>query len=888
MTLDQAAVRLYRALAQAFPSEFLQRYGSELTDVAEDVVRDAARRGDRIRLVWLVARLLANLAVRIAAEHVSDVVQDARYAVRILARAPGFTLASVTCLAIGTGLAAAMYAQVQATVLRELPGVRDPAALVRLHKPTTFANVEDLRDRSGQFAELAAYMGPIPFAIRGDGVESERIWGHLTTPDYFDVLGVRAARGRLPGPEDRMQSAGPAAVVSDRLWKSRFGGQPSFIGQSIRLNGQLVTVVGVAPPGFLGASPMTSAADIWIPTTADSRVAPELGQLWDRRVSTFEIIGRLAPGVAPTQAEAALETFVRRLEAIHNDPGRHSQEPRIRVLPGGRVFAVRDEDLPRAIGFPLVLVSLVLVMACGNVANLVLARSAARRREIAVRLSLGASRGRIVRQLLTESFMLVGLGAAGAAAFAVWLLSVFDAMRPVIPGYVQYEVNFDWSAFAFAALVAAASSTLFGVAPSFRASREDIYAGLKPAAPSRLHARRWFGMRNFLVFQQVAVSIVLVMLTGFVVVGWRRAAHVDVGFDAPNLYFMGVDPVRDGYTPERARTFFDALPERLRRVPGVTSVSLAQSLPLAMSSSEMILSARSDLASGTQLLGATRVDRVGTGFFETVGTALRRGRAFTDADETDEARALIVNETMATRAWPDRDPLGQAVDLDGETWQVVGVVHDIRSAFPLAPTLPALYKPVTPGGFVSPSRHGVTVAVRVVPGFDAPTRLRREVAAIDPEVMVFQVKRMTDEVDQALFLARVATLVYGGMGIFGLILASVGLAGVTAYAVSRRTHEIGIRMALGARRADVLWLILREGGAIAVAGTVTGVVAALALTRALGAVVEALAETTRTSVSDPLLLVGGPGLLIGIALAACYLPARRSTRIDPVSALRAE
>jgi hypothetical protein len=249
---------------------------------------------------------------------------------------------------------------------------------------------------------------------------------------------------------------------------------------------------------------------------------------------------------------------------------------------------------------------------------------------------------------------------------------------------------------------------------------------------------------------------------------------------------------------------------------------------------------------------------------------------------------LIVNETMATRAWPDRDPLGQAVDLDGETWQVVGVVHDIRSAFPLAPTLPALYKPVTPGGFVSPSRHGVTVAVRVVPGFDAPTRLRREVAAIDPEVMVFQVKRMTDEVDQALFLARVATLVYGGMGIFGLILASVGLAGVTAYAVSRRTHEIGIRMALGARRADVLWLILREGGAIAVAGTVTGVVAALALTRALGAVVEALAETTRTSVSDPLLLVGGPGLLIGIALAACYLPARRSTRIDPVSALRAE
>jgi hypothetical protein len=360
-----------------------------------------------------------------------------------------------------------------------------------------------------------------------------------------------------------------------------------------------------------------------------------------------------------------------------------------------------------------------------------------------------------------------------------------------------------------------------------------------------------------------------------------------MGFDTTNLHFMTLDPVRDGYAPERAEQFFESLTGHLRRIPGIVSVSVAQTLPLAMSSSEMILNVKTDLATGMNVLGATRMDRVGARFFETVQTPLVLGRAFTERDETDESRALIVNQTLARKAWPDADPVNQTVDLDGRQWHVVGVVRDLRSAFPLAPTLPALYRPVTPAGFVSPDPHGVTVAVRVAPGFDASTQLRQEVAALDPDVTVLQVKRMTDEVDQALFIARIAGVAYGGMGMFGLVLASMGLAGVTAYAVSRRTHEIGIRMALGAQPRDVLWLVLREGGAIAPAGTLVGLAAAFALTRALTSVVEALAELTRTSISDPVLLIGGPGLP-AIALAACYLPARRSTRIDPVSALRSE
>jgi hypothetical protein len=327
---------------------------------------------------------------------------------------------------------------------------------------------------------------------------------------------------------------------------------------------------------------------------------------------------------------------------------------------------------------------------------------------------------------------------------------------------------------------------------------------------------------------------------------------------------------------------------RLGSAPGVAGVSLAQTLPPAMSTGESMLSAKVEFAGGRASLGAVRADRVGARFFETAGIAVRHGRGFSERDQTDDSPAIVISRAMAERIWPGENAVGRRVEIDGAMAEVVGVVDDLRSAFPLAPTQPALYRPIAPSGFATPSKHGVLVAVRGVPGFDAASVLRREVDAIDPTVTIFDITRMTDDVAQASYLASFATVIYGGMGVFGLILASVGLAGVTAQAVSRRRREIGIRMALGARRADVLWLVLRESGAIVVAGTAAGLVAAIAVTRALGSVVEALAETTRTSITDPLLLVGGPALLAALALAACYLPARQSVRIDPATTLRAE
>ena len=890
MTVEQTATRLYRALIRAFPEEFRLAHGTDLADVTEDALRDSIRRRGRGRLVLFVLRLFLDLLARLLIEHWHDAARDSRYAARLLARAPGFTVAAVLCLAIGTGLTAAMYAQVQSTMLAEIPGgVRDPDALVRILKPLAYPVYEELRDGTDHVVRLAGYMGPVPLSLASeDRSESVRVWGHLATPDYFDVLGIQAARGRLFGPEERVAGRGSVAVIGDRLWRSRFGAEPSIVGQSVRVNGQLVTVIGVTLPGFAGASPMTAAAELWMPMTAAAQVAPELSVQGDRHQATTEVVGRLFPGASHTQAERVLETVARRIDVFNGDPGRDGDAARIRLLPGGRMFPVRTEDLPRTIGFPLVLVSLVLVMACGNVANMVLARGAARHREFALRLALGAGRSRVVRQLITESLMLSLMGSIGGAVLARWLLSLFEMMRPVIPEYVQYDVRFSWGALGLAALAASASTVCFSLSPALRASRLDIQTGLKPNAPSGLHGRRRFGLRNLVIYQQVTVSVVLVLLTGFVVVGWRRAANVNVGFNPEHLYFLSVDPVRDGSAAAQAAQLIDRLQTRLQSESGVVSVGVAQSVPLALSGAELVMNARTDLAGGTASLGAMRTDRVGAGFFETIGIPILRGRGFTAADHMDESRVVIVNENMARKAWPASDALGQPLTLGNETWQVVGVVGDMRSAFPLAPTLPAVYQPVTPAGFAVPSKTGVTLAVRIAPGVDGTVLLERAVDAIDPSLTVVGVKPMTQEVEQALFLARAATVVYGGMGVLGLILASVGLAGVTAYAVARRTREIGIRMALGARRSQVLWLVLREGAVIVVAGTVTGVALALALTRPLAGVVEAFGETTRLSVSDPRLLIGGPALLVGLALMACYLPARRSTQIDPVAALRAE
>jgi len=818
-----------------------------------------------------------------------QVFHDVRYGARMLWRSPGFTLAATVCLGIGIGLTVSMLSQIQSLVLGEVPGVRQPSGLVTFQEPVAYPDYEEYRDHSGQFDALAAYMGPVPFVLtRPDGAR-ERLWGQLVTTDYFSVLGVDAHAGRLPAPGEKTWDG--SAVISYRLWQSAFGGEGGAIGRAVRLNGQPVTIAGITPDRFLGASPMLGAVDLWIPVTATSAVAPELGgdTLRDHLRQEFRAIGRLRRAVPTGQAEIALDTIARRLEQVHHDPDRDRPERRVTLLPGGRLLPIPDQDLPRALGFSLLLVGLILFMACVNIATMLLARGAARQREIAVRLALGAGRGRLVRQLLTESLLVAALGGIVGTLFAIWRdVSTRSMVRTLLPSYMNVDVRFDWYGALLVVLFTVGTGVLFGLAPALQAARADVWLSLRTGGTPGAGAYRWFNLRNVLVLQQVAASLMLLLLSGFVLLGLGNATAVDIGFDARNLHVMSVDPVRDGYTVPRTQALLADLPDRLRRLPGVTAACLTTSTPASLIGGESLMATKMEFLGGPRQGRRLRGSRVGAGFFETLGIALLQGRALRREDERADARTVVVNEAMARNEWPGKRAVGQVLDTGTERYEVVGVVRNIRPVFAFDAASSQVYFAASPGAFARPSGSGVTLFVRTGPGVDGVAAVRRELATIDRTLTLFNTGSMAEQVDRMLYLMRVVTAIYGGVGVFGLLLASIGLGGVTAHAVARRTHEIGIRVALGATRGDVLRLVLTEGVAIIGVATALGLAAAFATLQALRSFLEALAAVTKTSTSDPLLIIGAPALLAALALVACYLPARRALRINPVEALRAE
>jgi len=813
---------------------------------------------------------------------------DLRYAARMLARSPGFTLVSVISLSIGIGMSTSVYSQFESMIFRRIPMVADPDSLVRLQSPVSYPNFEAFRDQSGQFQSLAAYMAPVPFVLTGGG-KPERVWGHLVSPNYFEVLGVKPHTGAFFAPR-QTRGAVPEAVISHRFWQRKLGGARDVMGGTLRINGELVTVIGIAPEDFLGASPMMAAADLWIPTTAQTRVAPELarGALEQRRVAAFWVAGRLRPGLGEHQAEEALEALARRLEQIHNDPNKDSKERRVRLLPGGKLMPIRDQDLPLVLGWPIILIGLILWIASANVATMLLARSAARRRELAVRLSLGAARSRIVRQLLTECALLALLGGAAGLGLAYWSNSTLDYFKPLMPNYVDLRLEISGSAFLFTFLLSVVTGMLFGLAPALQVTRTGLASSLKAGAAPMLRRYRWFSTRNLLVLQQVAGSLTLLMLTGFIVLGFQRTSTIDLGFDSRGLYLVSLDPVRDGYDTPRTLRFFDRLPERARQLPGVTAASLSQSVPLSMFRGETMMARNMELTEGQAVVRSLHRERVGAGFFETVGIPILRGRGFRPPDQRDDPRVIVVNETIAREDWPGGDPVGKTLMIEEKTYEIVGVAKDVRSGFMMAAAERVAYIPMEPSGFANPTAEGVTLLVRGAPGVDVPDQVRRLIQASDPDLSVFSVRSMTEQVNQILYLVQVTTVTYSAIGLFGLVLAAAGLAGVTAYAVAQRTKEIGIRLALGATNGSILKLVMREGLIILGIGSALGMGAAFGIRRLLSAYMELIGQLTGTSASDPLLLVGAPALLAALAMLSCWWPAWRSTKVDPLVALREE
>jgi predicted permease len=893
-------LRLYRSLAGAFPHEFQNVWHDEMIETAEDSVEVIWRRHGVAGLL----RLLLDIAIRIPIEYLAEIGQDVRYGLRMLASSPGFTAVALVSLSLGVAIGTSGWSEMNGMVFRDVPGVRQPDELVALMTPASFPLYKRYRERTDLFSSTMSYVAPVPFGVSLGG-RTERTWGHLVTPSYFATLRVRAALGHFPEDDQERPGPVPVVVVSDRFWRERLNADPSVIGRQLRVNGHACAVVAVGPESFFGASPDLFPADLWMPFSSGVQVAPELagGALERRDLTMFQMVGRLRPGVAQSRAEAELDTVAR---AEERDAGviRREQGRTVSLLQGGKVLPIRKQDVPFFRDFFIVLIGLVMLIACSNVANMMLARASGRRREIAVRLALGASRWRLVRQLLTES-MIVAFG-AGLLGFLVSVFLMRGASHGTMPYPmpVAYDLRPDWHVLLFTLFLTVFTGLAFGLVPALRATRTDLTPALKEGGDIRLRRFRRLSLRNLLMVCQVAGSLTLLLLTGILSLGIQGYMGIEEGFDARNLFLISLDPVRDGYTPRQAAAFFERLLDRVKRLPSVVAVCLTDTLPATMNGNRWV-----EFSGGGKDGSALRYV-VGRDYFETARISILRGRSFRRQDEADGATAVIVTEALVRRYWPGEDPVGRRIELrvgevtpafgsipgtfdyrpggigrSGRTFEVVGVAHDVNEDFVAKKEKPTIYFPLRPVEYAQPSVRGVTLLVRAVPGADAIGAVRREISATDPGLSAFNQRSIQEQIAQFLAPLRTASWTYGVIGAFGLILASVGLAGVTAYSVARRGREIGLRMALGARRVGVLALVMKEGAAMVACGTVIGLVIAWAGYRALNAL---FVFASTTSSSDPVLLLGAPALLASLALIACYVPARRSTRIDPAVALRQE
>ena len=854
--------------------------------------------------------LPTTFAGRASTACLADLWQDVRYGVRMLARSPGFTSVALISLTLGIGVATSAFSEMNGFLLRDVPVVSTPAQLVVLKAPASYPDYKRYRGRSDLFASTLAYVAPVPFGVSTGGY-TERTWGHLVTPSYFTALGVNPALGRVFDQEEEQPGREPTVVISYRFWQNHLGADPAVIGKALRINGHPSAVVGVTPPDFQGASPLVYGADLWLPISVGGRVAPELADNALERVdlAIFHVVGRLRPGVPVTQAEAALDGIARQMERERGDPDRDQKGRRVQLLPGGRLLPVKKEDLPFLTGFFAVLGGMILLIASSNVANMLLARAADRRKEISVRLALGASRGRLVRQLLTES-MLVALG-AGVLGFimATWVMYLASQEKIPYPMPLTFHLEPDLRVLLFTLALTVFAGLAFGLAPALQATRADLTPALKEGSNAGLSRYRRLS-RNLLMMSQVAGSLALLLITGFLVIGHEKISGIEVGFDARNLKLISLDPVRDGYSGAQASFFFQELLDRAKNLPSITAASLADSVPMTMIGKPGVPFSVAG-PGDSKVLHSARKYVVGKDFFETIGIPILRGRGFRKQDEASDSSAVIVSEKLVRDCWPGEDPLGRVIEvgneevpgfaigtgspanrlrLPGKTqkFEVVGVAKNVRDGLNMvAADAPAvLYLPLRPADYARSSLQGVTLMVRAAPGADAIGAIGREISAVDDHLTPFDVRSMPEQIDRLMFPVKVALWTYGCIGIFGLILASVGLAGVTAYSVTQRRREIGIRVALGARDRDVLGLVMKEGAVLILVGTAIGLAGAWAGIRALSGFLSVIARTAGTSTSDPALLIGAPLLLAALTLVACYVPARKSMRIDPVVALR--
>jgi predicted permease len=813
-----------------------------------------------------------------------DLVQDLRFAGRQMAAKPLLSVLAIVSLALGVGINSSIFSLVNAVLFRGLP-VKDPDRLVAVYTsgtdgmpyaPSSFPDFRDLRDQNDVLAGLAAYSAFIAAFETEAGTQP--LFGEVVTGNFFQLLGLRPAVGRSFLPEeDRTPGDHPVVILGYGFWQKQLGGDPAIIGRSLKLNGTPLTVVGVAPRDLASTFPGLKA-DFWLPMQMNDALSEDK-VLEDRGHRSFFLIGRLRDGISIPEAQAELGTMAARLARQYPETNKNRKVS----LVAWRKVTVNpavDGALFGAAGLLMALVALVLLIASSNIANLLLARANDRRKEISLRLAVGASRGRLVRQLLTESLLLAICSGALGLLIALATTRLLVNFNPPLPVPLSLDVGLDSRVLFFTLALALATGVICGLAPAVQASKPDLVAVLKDDSTGLGRTYRKLGLRNLLVVSQVAVSTLLLIGAGLFLRSLANAQSINPGFSLRRGVVVDFSlGLGRKYSAENGRSFVRQMAERVSALPGVRAATVAGHLPLGVTVISDKVAVEGRPVSEEQRPEADHV-QVGSGYFETLGIPLIEGRPFGWHDDSAAPQVAIVNATAAHRWWPGGSALGQRFQLGKDpTWiEVVGVAADGKYRSLGEEPRPFVYRPYL-------QDYSSSMTLVVATGVDEQRTLlavRRELAAMDPTLPIFGFKTMSQHLGIMLFPARMGAWLLAAFGLLGLILASVGLYGVVSYSISKRTREVGVRMAIGAHRRQILQLVLREGMTLVAVGMALGIAFALAGSRVLASLLYGIGS------HDPAAFVGVPLLLAAVALLAIVIPARRATRVDPMVALRYE
>jgi predicted permease len=818
----------------------------------------------------------------------NTLLQDLRYGARMLWKRPGFTVLVTLTLALGIGANTAIFGVVDRLLVRMLP-VRQPERLVNLMgrdekggNDTSFSYpiYKDYRDQNDVFESLLAYSETAMNLSEGE--QPERVIGALVSGNYFDTLGVTPALGRAFLPEeDRTPGTHPVAVVSYGLWRRRFGADPKLVGRAITLNTYRFTVIGVAPAEFRGVRRGVSP-DVYVPMQMTAQAWPtrKPDDLNNRNFSWLNLMGRLKPGVTREQAQTAMSALSSRILQIHPNTW-----PLIALEDGRQGETGRISDLRTPLKLLVATVALVLLIACVNVANLLLARAQTRSREMAVRLAVGASRRRLVRQVLTESLLLAMLGGVFGVLVAVWLTDSLAAYSPPTGGSGPplLDARLDWRVLTFTTTLSLMTGFLFGLVPAWHASKPNLTMALKEETTGFGSGSGRVRLRGALVSAQIALSLVVLVCAGLCVRSLQKLQRIDAGFDTAKVLVMGLNLSLNGYKEEQGRQFYANLLERVSALPGVESASLARIVPLTGSGMRLSVGIEGYTPRDDKPINFD-MNIVGPRYCETMKLPLMAGREFTANDNAAAAPVVIINEEVARTYWPNQNPLGKHLMIGApgqdkpQAVEIIGVVGASRYR--------SLTESFRPGMLLPAAQNYASDLSLHLRSAGDPALLiesvRRELRALDPQLPAARIRTLEEQRRNSLYSERVTALLLSAFGGLALFLAALGIYGVMSYAVMQRTREIGVRMALGARASDVFRLMLRQGAWLIVAGVALGLAGAFAATRLITSFLYQVSPT------DPLTFVLAALLLASVALLASYIPARRATKVDPMVALRSE